>query len=88
MIRQTFENWYSDGGKFPRAIERSGDGYQLKHAHDAWTSWQIASAATAEKCASMAENCPPEVTMFGDHKRCPIPRAIAGAIRKSFGLSD
>lgn len=47
-----------------------------------------AIAETAERCAKLAESCPPEVTMYGDHKRCPIPRAIAGAIRKTFGLSD
>ena len=40
MTRQMFENWYSDGGKFPKAIERNGDGYKLKHAHDSWTAWQ------------------------------------------------
>lgn len=56
MIRQTFENWYSGGGKYPVAIERNGDGYKLKHANEAWASWQIAAEATALKCAEIAHN--------------------------------
>ena len=51
--RRLFENWMSDGGKFPKAIERSGDGsYKLMQAHSAWTAWSAAlDAALAQPAA-------------------------------------
>ena len=42
-IREAFEHWFSDEGKYPRAVERYSDGhYMLKHAQDAWKVWQAA----------------------------------------------
>lgn len=38
--RESFEHWYSDEGKSPRAIERSGEGYVLAQAQSAWTAWK------------------------------------------------
>lgn len=38
--REAFEHWFSDGGEWPKAVERSGDGYKLMQAHSAWRAWQ------------------------------------------------
>lgn len=41
--RRRFEHWFSDQGKWPQAVERSGDGYRLLQANDAWRTWQAAT---------------------------------------------
>ena len=46
----------------------------------------VGKVMAAKECAAKAENCPPEITMYGECKRCLVPRAIAGAIRKTFGI--
>ena len=43
--RQSFEHWFSDEGKHPRAVERSGDGYVLLSAQSAWEAWKAAYKA-------------------------------------------
>lgn len=40
--RAAFEAWYSEGGKWPAAVRRSGEGYMLAAAQSAWTAWQAA----------------------------------------------
>jgi len=40
--RKEFEHWFSDQGKWPQAVERSGEGYKLMGAQDAWTTWKAA----------------------------------------------
>tara|TARA_R100001039_G_C1831136_1_gene95073 strand:- start:907 stop:1206 length:300 start_codon:yes stop_codon:yes gene_type:complete len=40
--RERFEHWFSDQGKWPQAVERSGEGYKLMQADDAWRTWQAA----------------------------------------------
>lgn len=47
--RQAFEYWFSDGGKYPRAVERNGGNYLLAAAQAAWSAWQ--AGAEAEACA-------------------------------------
>lgn len=42
--RAAFEAWFSEGGKWPAAVRRSGDGYMLAAAQSAWTAWQAADA--------------------------------------------
>lgn len=42
--RAAFDAWFSDGGKWPAAVQRSGDGYLLAAAQSAWTAWQAADA--------------------------------------------
>lgn len=41
-MRDAFEAWYSSGGKWPAAVERSfcGPGYKLGAADHAWNAWQ------------------------------------------------
>lgn len=40
QARQAFERWYSDGGQYPRAIERDRNGaYILAQASNAWATW-------------------------------------------------
>jgi len=82
-MRQTFENWYSDGGKFPRAIERDGEGYRLKHAHDSWTSWKVAAAITAASCAEIAKTWANKTT---DNVNRARYLEIEKAIKGKFGL--
>jgi len=40
--RAAFDQWMSDEGKTPKAIERNGDGYRLAQAAFAWWVWQAA----------------------------------------------
>ena len=42
--RAAFEAWFSNGGKWPAAVQRSGDGYMLAAAQSAWNAWQAADA--------------------------------------------
>lgn len=43
--RKSFEHWFSDEGKFPKAVERNLDGgYRLAQAASAWTAWQARAA--------------------------------------------
>lgn len=38
--RQQFEEWASDNGKWPQAVERNGDSYKLMKTHTDWLAWQ------------------------------------------------
>ena len=40
--RERFEHWFSDQGKWPQAVERSGEGYKLMQAQSAWETWKVA----------------------------------------------
>lgn len=43
MERQRFDNWVSENGKYPRAVERNHDGqYILLSTSDRWDTWQAA----------------------------------------------
>lgn len=42
--REAFERQFSDNYLYPKAIERSGDGYRLMQAQQAWKWWQSAIA--------------------------------------------
>lgn len=69
--RARFERWFSDQGKWPQAVERSGEGYRLMQAQDAWRTWQAAcpegwhlspQAPTTEMIAAAEDGYMP----FGD----------------------
>lgn len=48
QMREAFERYMSDDGEFPKAVERSGDGYRLLQSQNAWVTWKAcASALTA-----------------------------------------
>lgn len=49
--RAAFEAWFSSDGRYPQAIERSGNGYKLMGTHNAWTAWEASwqSAQAAER---------------------------------------
>lgn len=40
--RERFEAWASDNGKWPEAIERSGEGYRIMQTQCDWMAWQAA----------------------------------------------
>lgn len=44
-IRADFEHYYSEGGRWARAVQRSASGeYKLMQAAVAWNTWQAAAA--------------------------------------------
>lgn len=45
--RKQFEAWFSNDGKYPEAVDKSGGDYLLTSACAAWEAWQ-ASRATVE----------------------------------------
>ncbi len=42
--RAAFEDWFSDEGKWPQAVQRNGDGYMLAQAQSSWQAWEAATA--------------------------------------------
>lgn len=54
--RKAFEAWFSDGGKYPKAIEMgsSDGGYRLASTYTAWVAWQAAWKARAALSAEDA----------------------------------
>jgi hypothetical protein len=55
MSREAFEAYFSEGGKWPKAVERSGDSYSLMQAAAAWRVWQEAERQCREQCALWLE---------------------------------
>lgn len=47
-MREQFEAWASDNGQFPRAIERSGEGYRFLATQNNWQVWQAAISSVKE----------------------------------------
>lgn len=43
--REQFEAWFSDDGKYPHAVERSGNGYFFADANIQWEVWQASREA-------------------------------------------
>ncbi len=61
--RAAFEAWFSEGGKWPAAVRRSGDAYVLAAAQAAWTAYKAAwDCQQAEIDRLMLEWCPDEMT--------------------------
>lgn len=46
--RARFEEWASDGGLYPKAVERSGDGYLLAVTQCYWQVWKARAAMQPE----------------------------------------
>lgn len=66
MSRENFEAWASDDGKYPLAVERSGDSYRLLATQNNWEVWQAATASMqaerdqlAAECAALKKSIPP-----------------------------
>jgi hypothetical protein len=50
--REAFERYMSEGGKWPRAVERKPDGtYALMNAQVRWETWQAAKADERDRQA-------------------------------------
>lgn len=61
--RAAFEAWFSEGGKWPAAVRRNGDGYMLAAAQSAWNAYKAAwDCQQAEIDRLMLEYCPDELT--------------------------
>ncbi|HAO02982.1 MAG TPA: hypothetical protein DCQ42_15015 [Halomonas sp.] len=61
--RERFERWFSDQGKWPQSVERSGEGYRLMQAQSAWETWKIAcpegwQAVPVEPTDEMLDSAP------------------------------
>ena len=52
-MRAAFEDWYSQGGKWPRACERMGGDYLYSAAQTAWNAFK----ASAEAAAKLEDKC-------------------------------
>lgn len=45
-IREQFENWFSDNGTAPMAVERMPHGpYKLAQAESSWSAWKASRSA-------------------------------------------
>ena len=54
--RAAFENWASDGGLYPQAVERRGDQYKLAQTHSYWQAWQARAALATQPAVRGAEH--------------------------------
>ena len=52
-MQDDFEDFFSDGGKSPRAIEQSGGRYCLMQATSAWHIWRAASSIQSSEIARL-----------------------------------
>ena len=65
--QKQFEEWATDGGKWPQAVELSGDhGYKLMKTHNDWLAWQASWEAQEKRfhpvltyvlCDTVCPNC-------------------------------
>jgi len=46
--RESFEAWFSEDGKYPHAVKRSGEGYLFAAANSQWEAWQARREALQE----------------------------------------
>ena len=49
-VRAQFERWYSNDGKWAKALERNGDVYKYQGTDHAWRVWQAAVSQEREAC--------------------------------------
>ena len=47
--RDRFEAWFSEDGKYPHAVKRSGEGYLLAAANSQWEAWQASREALKDE---------------------------------------
>ncbi len=79
--RAAFEEWQSDAGRWPKAVERDGEGYKLAASQAAWTAWRAgwvrARNAECERCAALVEpkNDPSDWTEYA-HACADLARRI------------
>lgn len=75
LMRSEFESWMSDGGEFPKAVQRSADGqgYLLMVAQSAWVAWQAAWNRRAPLPAEQPSN---PVPMLDERQLGNLKRAI------------
>ena len=55
MSRQAFENWMTDEGKWPTAIEMANGNYKLSTASQSWKVWLAATATALERAAEACD---------------------------------
>jgi hypothetical protein len=54
--RQQFEEWASDNGKWPKAVERNGEGYKFMKTHTDWLAWKAARESVVVILPARVEN--------------------------------
>ena len=63
--RDQFEAWFSEDGKYPHAVKRSGEGYRLAAANSQWEAWQASREAIKdEQPASERFMCVPAADLY------------------------
>lgn len=58
--RTQFEAWFSNDGKYPEAVDKSGGDYLLASACAAWEAWQASRAAVEIELPSDDRFCDDE----------------------------
>lgn len=72
--RERFENWASDDGEYPKAIECVGNCYRLAQTHAYWMAWH--------KCSTES----PAIAVI-DSQAAEIER-LRGALKKISRIKD
>lgn len=84
-MREQFDAHMSEDGKWPAAVERSGDHYKLAQTQSAWTTWQ---ACCAQASRSAAPQSVEPVWVQPDHlakaRRAPFLCRVEPAQRDDF----
>ncbi len=91
-VRRNFEFYMSDGGTYPRAIERdSKGGYMLATAMHAWTVWQAAVGTPPPKSSVIVERVLAAIINLDvdpdEHPRRTVMRCWEAALKAVRGLS-
>lgn len=60
--KEEFEAWFSDGGEYPKAVEKAANGtYKLAGASSAWTAWKACAGLQDKKIAEAARAVGPDL---------------------------
>ena len=72
-MREAFEKWMSQDGKWPKAVEQRGGAYALMQTASAWEAWRAAwLECLAVKTTSITELCTAIDTLYAVIGLTPI----------------
>jgi hypothetical protein len=75
--RALFEAWYIGDERSSKAIERSGDGYKLMHASNAWSVWKARAALAAGAPVQVSAANTDEPQVYADANRFQLLKKTA-----------
>ena len=79
-MRQQFEAWATDDGKWPKAVERNGDTYKFMKTHTDWLAWQASRESLVIELPAMRKALHPK--MYELHEDCAKAIHAAGVKTK------